>query len=246
PPSPALNSTVPETAKLSPLSALENWISANGSTHDSDREKTPQPPETTNEPDISDDDDSDGNPNSLVSNPFYGVDNLSDDDDIGPTLDDLLAESTPCPPAPSKQTDSPQPAEAQCTAVGSTSPPPACSSQPVKLQDPAAKSTSPPPQEDDTLLPDAQGTNNEDNEPPASQIPDSSMVVDLTLSSDPATPGDPDYEDDSSLFHGPGWVAKRKPKPKPKPKSSRRGRGRQGASQGGSRRSGLKINRSIV
>ncbi|KAF3484164.1 clumping factor B [Arthroderma uncinatum] len=242
-PSPLMDSTVPETAKLSPLSALENWISANGSTHGSDREKTPRPAETTNEPDISDDDDSDGNPNSLVPNPFYDTDRVSDEDYAGPTIDDLFAESTPCAPGPSKLISSSQPAPAQRPTAASTSPPPMASSQPVKVQH-AAKSTSPPPQEDEAPLPKIHETNDEDNEPSASQIPDGSMVVDLTLSSDPAPPGDEDYEDDSSLFHGPGWVAKRKPKPRGAKRG--RGRGRQGGSQRGGRRSGLKINRSIV
>ncbi|KAM5432885.1 hypothetical protein McanMca71_005580 [Microsporum canis] len=233
-PSPPLDSTVPET-KLSPLSALENWISANTSTHGSDRENAPQPPNNFNEPDLSDDD-SDSNTNSLVPNPFYEIDHLSDNDP-DPTIEDLLAESTPCPPKTLKPLSNYQPA-------GSTSPPPKDSPH-MKTQHPATKSTSPPSHEDN--FPTAEvHDRNEDSQPSASQIPEGSVVVDLTLSSDPAA-DDEDFEEDSSLFHGPGWVAKRKPKPKLKPKANKRGRGgRHGRSQRRGRRSILEINRSIV
>ncbi|EFR03001.1 hypothetical protein MGYG_06001 [Nannizzia gypsea CBS 118893] len=252
---PPLNSTVPETARPSPLSALENWISAQGSAQDSEKGKSPEPPDNEDETD-EDDDSGDSHPNSLVPNPFYEIDNLSENDPT-PSLEELLAESTPCPPASLK------PPPATSKLARSSSPLPTAGPS-VNSQHPAAKSTSPPPHEDDLPLQDAQDPP-ENNEPSASQIPDGSMVVDLTLSSDPVAGGDDDYvdecdddfEEDSSLFHGPGWVAKRKPKakakakakPKPKPKSKGKGKGRGSASQGsqrGGRRPRLVLKRSTV
>ncbi|EFE39980.1 conserved hypothetical protein [Trichophyton verrucosum HKI 0517] len=201
-PTPPVNSTVPETAKPSPLSALEDWISAQGSTHGSEKGKNPEPP---NNPDETDDDDDSGdsNPNSLVPNPFYEIDNLSENDPT-PSLEELLAEATPCPPVSLK------PPPAAHKPAGPSSPLPTANPS-VNTQDSAAKSTSPPSHEDELLLQGGQDAA-ENNEPSASQIPDGSIVVDLTLSSDPGAGGDDDYvdegddgfEEDSSLFHGPG------------------------------------------
>ena len=199
---------------------------------------------------IRDSDSGDSNPNSLVPNPFYEIDNLSENDPT-PSLEELLAEATPCPPVSLK----PPPA-AHKPAGPSSSLPKANTS--LSTQDPAAKSTSPPSQEDELSLQGGQDTA-ENNEPSASQIPDGSIVVDLTLSSDPVAGGDEDYvdegndgfEEDSSLFHGPGWVTKRKPKTaaKPKPKPKGKGKARSSASQGsqrGGRRPRLVIKRSTV
>ncbi|GBF62576.1 hypothetical protein TMEN_5126 [Trichophyton mentagrophytes] len=249
-PTPPVNSTVPETVKPSPLSALEDWISAQGSTHGGEKGKSPEPP---NNPDVSDDDDDDSgdsNPASFVPNPFYEIDNLSENDPT-PSLEELLAEATPCPPASSK------PPPATQKPAGPPSPLPTANPS-LSTRKPAAKSTSPPSHEDELPLQGGQDRA-ENNEPSASQIPDGSIVVDLTLSSDPVAGGDDDYvdegddgfEEDSSLFHGPGWVTKRKPKTaaKPKPKSKGKGKARSSASQGsqrGGRRPRLVIKKSTV
>ncbi|OAL71022.1 hypothetical protein A7D00_4684 [Trichophyton violaceum] len=249
-PGPRKSPTPSETAKPSPSPALEDWISAQGSTNGNEKGKSRELPNDPDETDDDEDDSGDSNPNSLVPNPFYEIDNLSENDPT-PSLEELLAEATPCPPVSLK----PPPA-AHKPAGPSSSLPKANTS--LSTQDPAAKSTSPPSQEDELSLQGGQDTA-ENNEPSASQIPDGSIVVDLTLSSDPVAGGDEDYvdggndgfEEDSSLFHGPGWVTKRKPKTaaKPKPKPKGKGKARSSASHGsqrGGRRPRLVIKRSTV
>ncbi|KAK2738923.1 hypothetical protein FQN55_009693 [Onygenales sp. PD_40] len=156
---------------------------------------------------------------SIITNPFYESDrNLS---------------ASPSMP----KFSSTAPARTTTAVLNSPSGPPPTKNKRKVVSSPCQRSPSPSQNYDDPSILDAGRESTPQSEyVPKSQPPESSYVVDLTISSDLESPGnsDGDFAESQGLPRGPGWVKKRVP-------SSRQGRGRgrgRGDGQGDGRGSG--------
>ncbi|KAK2796835.1 hypothetical protein FQN50_009396 [Emmonsiellopsis sp. PD_5] len=173
---------------------------------------------------------------SIITNPFYESDrNLS----VSPSMPKFSSTA---------------PARTTTAVLNSPSGPPTAKNKRKVLSSPCQRSPSPSQNHDDPSFLDAGMESTPHSEyAPKSQPPESSYVVDLTVSSDLESPGnsDGDFAESQGLPRGPGWVKKRVP-------SSRRGRGRgrgRGDGQGGgggrssseaARRASLRRRRSVI